>query len=362
MYYIKLTIILFSLLTRLLNIYQPDNMSLLNNVVWTISNLCRGKPAPDMAMVESAIDPLVGILYKDITSEVQIDVVWALSYLSDGPNEKIDRMMKTDVTPKLVEYLEDKSSPVLTPTIRCLGNFVTGSDIQTQAVLDAGILKHLTQLLRSSKRVIRKETCWLVSNITAGTEKQITSLMRQPGVMTQLVDLALEAPWETRKEALWALSNICTTGNEDHVMSLVQCEGLQPLAEALALTNIESTVMVACLDAIESVMKVNERHSNLDYTRVFDEYDGLDYLENLQQHQSNAVYEKAVALLESYFGATEDEDENLAPATDASGVFAFGIAPTKELFSSSELSDNPAPMTFNFGNQNQGTPLQTWNV
>jgi importin subunit alpha-2 len=71
--------------------------------------------------------------------------------MSDGPNEQIESVMRSGAIPKLIDFLEDKSSTLLVPTIRCLGNFVTGSDQQTQAVLDAGILNHLSQLLDSSR-------------------------------------------------------------------------------------------------------------------------------------------------------------------------------------------------------------------
>jgi importin subunit alpha-1 len=141
----------YSFLIRLLNIHQPANMSLLNNVVWTVSNLCRGKPAPDMALISPAIEPLVALLHKEVSTDVLVDAVWALSYMSDGPNEQIESVMRSGAIPKLIDFLEDKSSPLLVPTIRCLGNFVTGSDQQTQAVLDAGILNHLSQLLDSSR-------------------------------------------------------------------------------------------------------------------------------------------------------------------------------------------------------------------
>jgi importin subunit alpha-1 len=166
-----------------MNMQDPANMSILNNVTWAVSNLCRGKPAPDMALVAPAIEPLTALLHKEVSVDVQVDAVWALSYLSDGPNDRIERVMQTGVTAKLVEFLKDKTSLLLIPTIRCLGNFVTGSDVQTQAVLDAGILKHLSELLDSPRRTIRKESCWLASNISAGKNQQISLLMHQPGVM-----------------------------------------------------------------------------------------------------------------------------------------------------------------------------------
>ena len=332
----------------LLNIRQPAHMSLLSNVTWAVSNLCRGKPAPDIALVGPAVEALADLLDKEISTVVRVDAVWALSYLSDGPNDKIERVMSTGVAKTLVKYLDDKSSKILTPTIRCLGNFVTGSDVQTQAVLDAGLLNHISELFDNPKKSIRKETCWLASNIAAGTHDQITSLLRQPGVLRQLIKLALEASWEVRKEALWAISNICTAGTDTHIQTLVQGEGLQPLADALALQNADTSLLVACLDAIERVLEVGDKFG-LSYGRLLDEYNGVDYLENLQEHRSEAVYKKTISIIDQYFGGEEEEDENLAPTSTTAGTFGFGIAtPSKELFPT-DIASNPAPMTFQFG-------------
>lgn len=58
-----------------------------------------------------------------------------------------------------------------------MGNIVSGNPLQTQAVIESGILKYLSQLIFHEKRSIRKETCWVISNIAAGTQQQIKALI-----------------------------------------------------------------------------------------------------------------------------------------------------------------------------------------
>lgn len=62
-------------------------------------------------------------------------------------------------------------------SIKIIGNIVTGNPLQTQAVIDAGIIPLLAKLIFHEKRSIRKETCWVVSNIAAGTQQQIKALI-----------------------------------------------------------------------------------------------------------------------------------------------------------------------------------------
>jgi importin subunit alpha-1 len=61
--------------------------------------------------------------------------------------------------------------------LKILGNIVSGNPLQTQAVIESGILKYLSQLIFHEKRSIRKETCWVISNIAAGTQQQIKALI-----------------------------------------------------------------------------------------------------------------------------------------------------------------------------------------
>lgn len=75
---------------------------------------------------------------------------------------------------RLVQLLGHTSASVLVPALRTVGNIVTGSDEQTQQVVDESALMYLKGLLETSKRKsILKETCWTISNITAGTKEQV---------------------------------------------------------------------------------------------------------------------------------------------------------------------------------------------
>jgi hypothetical protein len=54
--------------------------------------------------------------------------------------------------------------------LRTIGNIVTGDDEQTQMAIEAGLINSLNTILGHSKKTVRKESCWVLSNITAGTE------------------------------------------------------------------------------------------------------------------------------------------------------------------------------------------------
>ena len=88
-------------------------------------------------------------------------------------------------------------------------------------------------------------------------------------------------------------------------------------------------------------------------TEQFEAAGGLNALEELQEHQDESVYEKAVSLLEVYFGAEEvDDGENVAPETANTGKeFVFGNStPSCNIGFSGMSAAPPAPsVQFNFG-------------
>lgn len=78
-------------------------------------------------------------------------------------------------------------------------------------------------------------------------------------------------------------------------------------------------------------MKVGEAEKNLGRTgdanlfaQMIDDAEGLEKIENLQSHDNNEIYEKAVKILETYW--TEEDDEIVPPGDDSQSGFQFGGA------------------------------------
>ena len=143
------------------------------NGIWTLSNFCRNKdPLVELKKIKCIL-PVFHVFIEHTDHEILSDVCWAISYLTDGPNERIEFIINNFDLNKIANLLRHDSFKVLVPALRIIGNIVTGDDKQTQAILDCNILPSLAYLSRSVNDQIRKEVCWAVSNITAGTSKQI---------------------------------------------------------------------------------------------------------------------------------------------------------------------------------------------
>lgn len=76
--------------------------------------------------------------------------------------------------------------------------------------------------------------------------------------------------------------------------------------------------MAVCLEGLENILKEGAAEKNLGqsgdvnlYAQMIDDAEGLEKIENLQSHDNNEIYKKAVRLLETYW-LNEEEDDAMA--------------------------------------------------
>jgi len=298
---------------------------MLRNATWTLSNLCRGKPQPRFDLVSPALPTLARLIYSS-DEEVLTDACWALSYLSDGSNDKIQAVIEGGICRRMVELLMYTSYSVQTPALRTVGNIVTGDDLQTQMIINVSALPCLLALLSSPKKGIRKEACWTISNITAGNKTQIQTVI-DANIIPPLIQLLANAEFDIKKEAAWAISNATSGGTPEQIRYIVYQGCIRPLCDLLTCSDVR--IITVALEGLENILKVGEKDSKAangvnQYANVIEEAEGLDKIEQLQNHQNNDIYEKAVKILETYFAA-EEEDTAIAPNVDQTqNAYQFG--------------------------------------
>lgn len=306
------------------NLQQPENVSLLRNCTWTLSNFCRGKPQPPLSAIINAFPILGSLCNPQVDLEACVDATWALSYISDGDNNRIQAVIDMNVLSNLLVLLNSDKNNLIIPALRTVGNLVSGDDHQTQAVIDAGLLNVMNKLLTHTKKNIRKEALWLLSNIAAGTPHQLATLMNIPNLITYVIQqLSTNVEWEPRKEAVWVICNILTSGNESHIIQLVEHGVLGQLCELLGISDVK--ILLIVLDGIDSILNLGTIKEKLGIFELFDEAGGIEKIEQLQEHENNEIYKKCVSLIEKYFNDEDDEQsENLVP-NNANNTFSFGF-------------------------------------
>ena len=146
----------------------------MRNASWTLSNLCRQRPIVDFEKISNCIPTLCQVILSN-TDNVDIvsDSIQALSYISDHGEAATRLILSTNLTEFLMKLSMSADTTLQTPAVRIIGNCLSGSDEQTQFLIDRGILPLLLQLTEHTRPGLRKEACWAISNITAGSASQV---------------------------------------------------------------------------------------------------------------------------------------------------------------------------------------------
>lgn len=103
---------------------------------------------------------------------------------------------------------------------------------------------------------------------------------------------------------------------------------IKPLCDLLVCP--DPRTITVCLEGLENILSFGEADKNMGFTgdansyaQLVDDAEGLEKIENLQSHDNNKIYEKAVKILEAYW--QEEDDEPVAPPADTNNSgFHFG--------------------------------------
>ncbi|VVC37270.1 Importin subunit alpha,Atypical Arm repeat,Armadillo-like helical,Armadillo-type fold,Importin- [Cinara cedri] len=278
---------------------KPIEVTAQQNIVWTISNLCRSKnPPPDFTQLLPCVPLLVDML-KHTDFQVVSNACWALSYLTDGSNEKIQVILEAGALNSILKYLDVDDTTILIPALRVVGNIVSGNDIQTKHALDHGVLKYLHRLLSHKRIPVVKDAAWLLSNVMAGNVEQIQCAIDHD-LLPVLVNVLQRGDIKVQKEAAWAINNLFSGGTLMQKSYLLGLGVLEPYCGLLLSPDIRMVEII-----LEGLSQLLEK-ANIDGTLskiciLIEEISGLDHLEALQNHTSQKIYEIAYNIIEKYF-------------------------------------------------------------
>lgn len=110
----------------------------------------------------------------------------------------------------------------------------------------------------------------------------------------------MQGDFKSQKEAAWAVTNLTSGGSVQQLAQLVQLGVLAPFCSLLEAMDWKTVGVV--LDGLTNILNAAEKMGEVERVAIMiEEVGGLDKLEALQHHDTEQVYQKAIAMIDTFF-------------------------------------------------------------
>jgi len=208
------------ILPPLCSLVDVDNpSSFLTNINYCFSNLWRSEySAPLLADIRPCLPALKKLLDTDCP-DVLCRTCSSFLFLTDQSKDLIEAVCQLGVIPRIIELLASSTDQyIVSKAVRTLGNISTGTDDQTQILIDCGALPVFRALLASEDST--KEVIRAVSKLTAGNEKLIQHVI-DDGILDALVEILVTGDFGSKDEATLALCNLAAGGSPQQLRHII---------------------------------------------------------------------------------------------------------------------------------------------
>jgi hypothetical protein len=163
---------------------------------------------------------IIQALMSDVV-DYQINAMVKLrKYLSlEKISNNINNVLALRMNQRFVELLKSPSPILQYETCWVITNIAAGTTEQTRTIIDAGAVPVLIELLRSENKEVRTQAAWSLGNI-AGDCGEFRDIVLHGGTLQPLLELwngndSIESKNHMLQVAMWTLANLCRWHRSD---------------------------------------------------------------------------------------------------------------------------------------------------
>ncbi|KAH7825406.1 uncharacterized protein MONOS_2516 [Monocercomonoides exilis] len=208
--------------------------------------------------VESLLNRSLPIIIDCLTlgdSELSNYAALALKNLSDH-NSTVIIDMFNNYLPALFRYLNECNSAQIELTLsKAIGNVSAFSSNSCQHLIDNGFLQSAIRLLQRESESIRKEICFICSNIAAGTKRQIKALF-DSGVLSAILNLYYKRTIKAKSDCTHYVMRMLKYISESYsgAILLMSTNAMFAICEVLKNADYESVDLA--MESLDNILKL----------------------------------------------------------------------------------------------------------
>src|SRR3990167_7104260 len=284
--------------------------STVRSIIWTLSNLCRG-PRLNYQSIRNVYLVFLNYIALPGADELSlIDACWAISNVTSGtpPQEAIQIFSENFHYVEALLKLTQGTIKLAVPALRAIGNLIATEDAMLiDGMLDRNLIGivHNILLNPASPNEFKKETCWLLSNLTAGTIAQVKAVVDHAELFEQLIIHLNTATVTIRKEIVWVIANATNGGAPESIIKLVEYGSIPSLLELAQ--SPDRRVQNICLEALHNMLTVGDvvsEEGNLLYNPFALQIVELDGIQKLKERSDTCPL--AITILDKFYGESYD--------------------------------------------------------
>ena len=290
-------------LDKLVTILASTNdENYINISTWAISNFFRVKPIPNYETSYKCFKIIARVImiYETINKEFIIDSTFILSILTKFYKQFLKEIVDVDLLPHIIKYLDIDNKSIIMICLRIVGNIAAEDNANlTQKLFDLNILDKLKYTLFNESVSIRKESAFILSNLAAGTQRQIQIIIEQNFLQILHKVFKNDLP-KVKKEVLYAIGNLSSVEDEKYMKKLVDDGILIFINDCIKDEDAKSIALG--LEILGNVLAFGKKTGELNYfIKEIETMGMVDVLEKLQTHDDQIIYEKTMDILDNYF-------------------------------------------------------------
>ena len=279
-----------------------NNESYINLSAWAISNFFKVKPVLNYDICKKAFNNIARavLIYNKDDEDFITDVCFFFSVVTHKYKEFNQEIIDTGLLQKIIKFLDTKKKNIILTSLRIIGNIAcTENANQTQKLIDLGVLEKLKYTLFNENISIRRESAFILSNIAAGTQKQIEAIIDQ-NFFQILYKVFTNDNQKVKKEAIIAIANMTNVEDEKYMKKIFEDNILMIILELLKKE--DAFYILIGLEILVNIFIFSEKKGRKKEFQNECEKMGIsDVLEKLQMNENQMVYEKTLTILETYF-------------------------------------------------------------